>query len=105
MKFIETAESGTQSELWCNYLLLKAYEADNYVEKIEKTARKVISLCDKLGKPDSMDVFRFTSLKALANFFLMFGKYQESTAFLEQLLVGLNKLVKDNTDTEWMSIP
>jgi len=83
LKFLETAESGTHSELWCNYLLLKAYEADNYVEKIEKTARKVISLSDKLGKPNSMDVFRFTGLKALANFFLMFGKYQESSEFLE----------------------
>lgn len=97
MKYIEKHDKGSKSELWCNYLLLKAYEAENYVEKIEKTARRVLELSEIHGKEkERLDVFKFTGLKSLAKFFLMFGKGEESMKFVEQLLVGIESEVKRN---------
>ncbi|KAL4460695.1 hypothetical protein ABPG72_009417 [Tetrahymena utriculariae] len=86
LKIIEKTENGSKQHLYCYYQLLKSYQEDQYLEKIEQTGKKCLELHSKIVGESSFDEIKYQTYKILANFYVIFGKYDEVMKYLDPLI-------------------
>ncbi|EAR82958.1 tetratricopeptide repeat protein (macronuclear) [Tetrahymena thermophila SB210] len=86
LKIIEKTENGSKQHLYCCYQLLKSYQEEQYLEKIEQAGKKCLELHSKIVGVNSFDEIKYQTYKILANFYVIFGKYDEVMKYLDPLI-------------------
>ncbi|KAL4427173.1 hypothetical protein ABPG74_013377 [Tetrahymena malaccensis] len=86
LKIIEKTENGSKQHLYCCYQLLKSYQEEQYLEKIEQAGKKCLELHSKIVGESSFDEIKYQTYKILSNFYVIFGKYNEVMKYLDPLI-------------------